>query len=117
MVWDILVMAGCVLQIVGGTILVRNGPSRVSGLSGLIRHTQRKELAQGAVRLRTRAAIGVGYRQDRGRRDVDGHLSGTTTVKGIWWLRRSSKGRVAEVGGCGRTSPCAPGLHDREPRA
>ena len=36
MVWDILVMAGCVLQIVGGTILIRNGPSRVSGLSGLI---------------------------------------------------------------------------------
>ena len=36
MVWDILVMAGCVIPIVGGTILVRNGPSRVSGLSGLI---------------------------------------------------------------------------------
>jgi hypothetical protein len=36
MVWDILVIAGCVLQIVGGTILVRNGPARVSGLSGLI---------------------------------------------------------------------------------
>ncbi len=29
-------MAGYVLQIVGGIILVRNGPSRVSGLSGLI---------------------------------------------------------------------------------
>jgi hypothetical protein len=36
MVWDILVMAGSVLQIAGGTILIRNGPSRVSGLSGLI---------------------------------------------------------------------------------
>jgi hypothetical protein len=36
MVWDILVMAGGVLQIVGGIILVRNGPSPVSGLSGLI---------------------------------------------------------------------------------
>ena len=29
-------MAGSVLQIVGATILIRNGPSRVSGLSGLI---------------------------------------------------------------------------------
>lgn len=36
MVWDILVSAGSVLQIIGGTILIRNGPSRVSGLSGLI---------------------------------------------------------------------------------
>lgn len=36
MFWDILVMAGCVVQIVGGVILVRSGPSRVSGLSGLI---------------------------------------------------------------------------------
>jgi hypothetical protein len=34
--WDILVMAGSVLQIIGGIILVRNGPARVSGLSGLI---------------------------------------------------------------------------------
>jgi hypothetical protein len=36
MVWDILVSAGGVLQIIGGIILVRNGPARVSGLSGLI---------------------------------------------------------------------------------
>ena len=36
MVWDILDIAGGVLQIVGGIILIRNGPSHVSGLSGLI---------------------------------------------------------------------------------
>ena len=36
MVWDILVMVGGALQIVGVTIFIRNGPSRVSGLSGLI---------------------------------------------------------------------------------
>lgn len=36
MVWDILVMVGCSLQIAGWTILIRNGPSPVSGLNGLI---------------------------------------------------------------------------------
>ena len=36
MVWDILVIVGSMLQIIGGTILIRNGPSPVSGLSGLI---------------------------------------------------------------------------------
>jgi hypothetical protein len=36
MVWDLLVIAGCVLQIIGGSILFRNAPVRVRGLSGLI---------------------------------------------------------------------------------
>jgi hypothetical protein len=36
MAWGILLIAGCVPQIAGCTILVRNGPSPVSGLSGLI---------------------------------------------------------------------------------
>ena len=36
MVWDLLVIAGCVLQIIGGIILFRNAPVRVRGLSGLI---------------------------------------------------------------------------------
>jgi hypothetical protein len=35
-VWDILVMVGSMLQIIGATILIRNGPSPVSGWSGLI---------------------------------------------------------------------------------
>ena len=51
----------------------RNGYYRV-------RHTQRKDLAQGAERLRPRATIWLGHRQNRGGRNVDGHLSGTTTV-------------------------------------
>ena len=36
MVWDLLVIAGCVLQIIGGVILFRYAPVRVRGLSGLI---------------------------------------------------------------------------------
>lgn len=36
MVWDILVIVGSMLQIIGGTLLIRSGPSPVSGLSGLI---------------------------------------------------------------------------------
>jgi hypothetical protein len=35
-VWDILVIVGGAFQVIGGTILVRNGPSRVSGLGGVI---------------------------------------------------------------------------------
>jgi len=31
MAWDILVIVGSMLQIIGGTILIRNGPSTVTG--------------------------------------------------------------------------------------
>lgn len=36
MVWDILVIVGTVLQIIGGIFLFKSGPVPVRGLSGLI---------------------------------------------------------------------------------
>ena len=54
-------------------------------------HTAQNSCSRSCT-IRTRATIGVGHRQNRGGRNVDGHLSDTTTVKGIGDCARPRSG-------------------------